>query len=116
MEAALAAYDLPGAAAIAMRPLLREPVSEAAAQLADDFASSETLDALVAAAMYLEETEADIIARLNAVRDLVSYLDRRLIPLTVLIMALALIVWIHSHRFLDVFRSAGVTFLVAGGL
>jgi len=116
--AALAADDLPGAAAIAMRALLREQVSEAAAQLADDFASSEALDPLVAAAMYLEETKADIIARLNAVRDLVSYLDRRLIPLTVLIMALALtlIVWIHSHSFLDVLRSAGVTFLVAGGL
>jgi hypothetical protein len=82
VEAALAADDLPGATAIAMRPLLREQVSEAAAQLADDFASSETLDPLVAAAVYLEGTEADVIARLNAVRDLVSYLDRRLIPLT----------------------------------
>jgi hypothetical protein len=45
-------------------------------------------------------------------------LDRRLIPLAILVMAitLALIVWIHSDSIVQVLRSAGVTFLVAGGL
>jgi hypothetical protein len=93
-------------------------VSEAAAQLADDFSESETYDALAATAIYLEETEEEVIGRLNAVRDLVSVLDRRLIPLTILVMvvSLALIVWIHSDSIVEVLRSAGVTFLAAGGL
>ena len=86
--------------------------------MADDFTNSETYDALAATAIYLEETEEEVIGRLNAVRDFVSVLDRRLIPLTILVMAvsLALIVWIHSDSIVEVLRSAGVTFLVAGGL
>ena len=113
VEAALAGDDLPSALAIASRALLQEQVSDAATQLVDEFTSSETFDALVAAAIYLEETEESVIGRLNAIREFVSYLDRRLIPLTILVMAitLALIVWIHSDNILKVLRSAGVTLL-----
>jgi hypothetical protein len=118
VEAAVAANDMPSALTTASRFLLQDQVSEAAAQLADEFASAETYDALAATAIYLEETEEDVFDRLDAVRDFVSVLDRRLIPLAILVMAitLALIVWIHSDSIVEVLRSAGVTFLVAGGL
>jgi hypothetical protein len=88
VEAAVAVNDMPSALAVASRFLLQAQVSEAAAQLADDFANSETYDALAATAIYLEESEDEVSGRLGAVRDLVSVLDRRLIPLAILVMAI----------------------------
>jgi hypothetical protein len=51
VEAAVAANDMPSALTTASRFLLQDQVSEAAAQLADEFASAETYDALAATAI-----------------------------------------------------------------
>ncbi len=118
VEAALAANDLPGAVGAAARELMRERVSAAVNQIVTNFFNSESYSAIVGAAIYLEETEERVIGRLNRARDVAAFLDSRIIPLAIILMAvsLGLIAWIHTDSLLTLLRSVGLTLLVAGGL
>ena len=118
VEGALAANDLPSALAITLRESMQKRVSAATARLANRFVNSEEFNVLVTAATYLQETEQRVIDRLNAARDAVTFLGNRLIPLTILLMAisLALIAWVHANSIVTLLRSVGITLLVAGGV
>ena len=116
IEAALLADDLPGAVALATRQLLESRVEEAAAEVVNVLKSSEALDTLTMAARTVEQTEEELINRINAIRRVVIFLDSVLKPLMLLVMVLALgaIVWIHADNLTEMLRTASVTLLVSG--
>jgi len=116
IEAALLADDLPGAVALATRQLLETRVTEAAAELVNILNNSEALDTLTMAARTVEQTEEELINRINAIRRVVIFLDSVLKPLMLLVMVLALgaIVWIHADNLTEMLRTASITLLVSG--
>jgi hypothetical protein len=116
IEAALLADDLPGAVALATRQLLESRVEEAAAEVMNVLKSSEALDTLTMAARTVEQTEEELINRINAIRRAVIFLDSVLKPLMLLVMVLALgaIVWIHADNLTDMLRTVSITLIVSG--
>jgi hypothetical protein len=116
MEAALLANDLPGAVALATRQLLESRVEEAAAEAVNQLKNSEALNTLTMAARTVEQTEEELLDRINAIRRVVVFLDSVLKPLMFLVMVLALgaIVWIHADNLTEMLRAAGVTLFASG--
>lgn len=116
MDTALAANDMSSAIALATSALLRPRVENAVSELKDKIKGSGVDDTVISLALFLEETEENVLGRLNTIRDLMFVLNQRIIPLTFIVMALSLIgiVLLHGHGLQDVLRSTGLTLLVAG--
>lgn len=116
MEAALLVDDLPGAVALATRLLLESRVEEAAAEAVNQLKNTETLNTLNMAARTIEQTEEELLTRINSIRRVVVFLDNVLKPLMFLVMVLALgaIVWIHADNLAEMLRAASVTLLASG--
>ncbi len=116
MEAALLANDLPGAVSLATRQLLESRVEKAAGEAVNQLKNSETLNTLTMAARTVEQTEEELLNRINAIRRVVVFLDSVLKPLMFLVMVLALgaIVWIHADNLTEMLRAASVTLLASG--
>lgn len=116
IDTALAANDMSSAIALATSALLRPRVENAVSQLKDKIKGSGVDDAVISLALTLEATEENVLGRLNTIRDLMFVLNRRIIPVTFIVMVLALIgmVLLHGHGFQDVLRTTGLTLLVTG--
>ncbi len=116
MDTALAANDMSSAIALATSTILRPRVENAVSELKDKIKGSGVDDAVISLALTLEETEENVLGKLNTIRDLMFILNQRIIPVTFVVMALALIgiVLLHGHGLRDVLRTAGLTLLVAG--
>jgi hypothetical protein len=118
IEFALLADDLPGALALATSELLETRVEEAAVVLVNDLKNSEALNTLTTAARTVEQTEEELINRINAIRRVVIFLDSVLKPLMLLVMVLTLgtIVWIHADNLIEMLRTISVTLLATGAV
>jgi hypothetical protein len=116
IEAALLANDLSGALSLATRQLLESRVEEAAAEAVNQLKNSEALNTLTMAARTVEQTEEELLNRINAIRRVVVFLDSVLKPLMFLVMVLALgtIVWIHADNLTEMLRAASITLLASG--
>jgi hypothetical protein len=116
IEAALLADDLPGALALATRRLLETRVEEAAAEVVNVLKNSEALNTLTMTAKTIEQTEEELISRINAIRRVVIFLDSTLKPLMLLVMVLALgaMVWIHADNLTEILRTVSITLLASG--
>jgi hypothetical protein len=110
------ADDLPGALALATRQQLKSRVEEAAAEVVNELNDNDALNTLAVAARTVEQTEEELINRINAIRRVVIFLDSVLKPLMLLVVVLALgaIVWIHADNLTEMLRTVSVTLLAAG--
>jgi hypothetical protein len=116
VDAALRADDLPSAMALAIGPLLRFRVEEAATEFVDLVQDSEAMNSVTSAAGVLGQSTAELIDSINRIRSVMIFLDGVAIPLMFVVMALSLgaIVWIHADSLTEMLRAAGVTLIIPG--
>lgn len=115
IEGALANDDLPGAIIIAARVFANVHARDVIATLRSELDGGQ-LSGVTALATLADQTTGDLIAELNNLRDLVSYVRGDLMPLIVLVMFASLVglMTLQGRQWRRIWRMTAVALISAG--